>query len=74
MTHGRIDTQSCVMCGNPLLYPFNEFRACTVCTEIMKKAQYEVKMHRHNKDRKKTILNVKRDPIFMATRPLGKDA
>jgi len=45
-----------------------------VCTEIIKKAQYEVKMHRHNKDRKKTILNVKRDPIFMATRPLGKDA
>lgn len=67
----RIDNECCVKCGNPLLYPFNEFRMCSPCTEIMLKIQYQIKMNRHNKDSKKTVLNVRRDRIFMPTRPLG---
>ena len=44
MTTGRIDEGLCTMCGFPLLYPFNEFRMCSACTQRIKKVQYEVKM------------------------------
>lgn len=69
----RIASQVCVACGNPLLFPFNEYRTCTICTEKIKKVQYETKMHRVSKDKRKGVLNVKRDRIWMATRPLGKE-
>ena len=73
----RIDNQLCVACGNPLLYPFNEFRTCTRCTEIIKRAQYNAKkdseMGRIRKDKRRTSLNVKRSPIFVATRPIGEE-
>ena len=69
----RIENELCVMCGAPLMYPFNEYRTCSVCTEKVKKAQYEAKMHRNNKDARKTHLHVKVNRIYMPTRPLGID-
>ena len=72
----RIDSQLCVACGNPLLYPFNELRTCTRCTEIVKRAQYNAmkdsEMGRR-KNNRRTVLNVKRSPIFVATRPIGEE-
>lgn len=70
----RISNENCVGCGNPLLYPFNEYRTCSICTEKIKKVQYETKMKHISKDKHKGVLNVRRDKLFFATRPLGKDA
>lgn len=69
----RIEGQVCIACGAPLLFPFNEFRTCSACTERLKKVQYETKQRHINRDKKKGVLNVKRDRIFMPTRPLGTD-
>lgn len=69
----RIDSQLCVACGNPLLYPFNDLRACTRCTEIIKRAQYNAVTHKSSRDKRRTHLNVKRSPIFVATRPIGTE-
>lgn len=70
----RISTQNCVGCGNPLLFPFNEYRACSVCTEKIKKVLYETKMKHISKDKHKGVVDVKRNKIFFPTRALGKDA
>jgi hypothetical protein len=70
----RIYNEVCVGCGMPLIFPFNEYRTCRTCTEKVKKALYETKMKRVNKDIRKGIIDKKRDPIWTATRPLGEDA
>lgn len=70
----RIDGQVCTGCGAPLLLPFNEFRACSICTERLKKIVYETKQKHIDRDKKKGVLNVKRDRIWMARRPLGEKA
>jgi hypothetical protein len=70
----RIYNEVCVGCGAPLIFPFNEYRTCRLCTEKVKKVLYETKQKHINRDRKKGELNVKRDKIYTATRPLGVDA
>jgi hypothetical protein len=70
----RIENECCVACGNPLLYPFNEYRTCRNCTEKIKKVIYETKMKHIDRDKRKAVLDVRRDKIYSATRPLGTDA
>jgi len=70
----RLKNELCVGCGNPLIFPFNEYRACRVCTEKIKKVLYETKMRRISKDTKKGVIDVKRSRILIATKPLGTDA
>jgi hypothetical protein len=70
----RIENELCVGCGNPLLFPFNEYRMCRICTEKVKKVLYETKMKHISKDKHKGVLDARRDRIFTATRPLGTDA
>jgi len=36
------------MCGNPLIV-INEFQACSICTERIKKEQYELSQRKHRK-------------------------
>jgi hypothetical protein len=64
----RIEDEVCLSCGTPLIYPFNKFRLCTECLNVVKKAVYETKMHKE-KGRGKPIGGRFNYPLT----PLGKE-
>jgi len=69
----RLDKGLCLMCGDPLIAPVNDYRCCTKCTFKIQKAKYEVEMKRargHNF--KKTGVMIHRGAIAMQTAPLGR--
>lgn len=53
----RIDEEVCLQCGTPLIYPFNQIRCCSKCTEIILRETYRTKMEgslaAHGKGKKK---------------------
>jgi len=44
MSNGRLDDDVCLSCGDPLIYPFNEYHMCSKCTRVVMRAIYETKM------------------------------
>lgn len=68
----RLDKERCVSCGMDLLFPFNEFRACSQCTKKILKVQYQTKM-RDTKGKKPSVVLIGNNFRF-TTEPLGDKA
>lgn len=75
MAVNRVNNELCVGCGMPLIYPFNEFRACSNCTPKIAKSIYETKMRKRDKNsktQKATVIGGRAGhPIFITRKPLG---
>ena len=68
----RVNNELCVGCGNPLVYPFNEYRLCNVCLPKVGKSIYETKMHKPNKNSKTRIRIPLHSHIMLTREPLGQ--
>jgi hypothetical protein len=56
MTRPRTLEGQCIGCGIALIWPFNEYHACTQCTKVIAKAVYETKMRKRDKTKGKVIM------------------
>jgi len=68
----RIEDDQCVMCGTPLIHPFNQIRTCSKCEEITLRVVYQTKMRKNDpkKNKDRTVLH--RGQLKHATTPLGE--
>ena len=67
----RIEDEQCVMCGDPLLYPFNQIRTCSVCEKIALRVVYETKMRQNDKSKNKNRTVLHRGQLKHSTEELG---
>ena len=46
----RLLEDVCVNCGGILLHPYNDYRTCSKCTEVVKKALYDLEKKAERKE------------------------
>jgi len=68
----RITDEQCVMCGTPLLVPFNQIRTCSECEKVALRVVYETKMRKNDKSKNKEKLQIHRGQLLHATTELGE--
>jgi hypothetical protein len=66
----RIKEGKCIMCGEKLVYPYNDLRACSKCTPVLLNAIQQIKIKARNKNR--PVVN--RANVVVPTTPLGVKA
>lgn len=66
----RVAKEKCVGCGSELIWPFNEYNACSACTKKIMKSKWETKMHSHKKVRGRPIV-IPKGKLFVPKSELG---
>jgi hypothetical protein len=70
----RIGSGECMMCGDILIHPYNDYNTCSKCTEIIKKVQYDISMKKRRNELGKPKRNrtVHINRIILQTKPRGQ--
>jgi len=68
----RIEEEKCVMCGTPLLVPFNQIRTCHECEQVALRVVYETKMRKNDKSKNKEKIQIHRGQLLHSTTELGE--
>ena len=70
----RLGSGECMMCGGILLHPYNDYNTCSKCTEVIKKAQYDISMKKRRKEmgKPKRDRTVHRGSIIPQIEPRGQ--
>ena len=67
----RLLEDVCLSCGGILIHPYNDYRTCSKCTEIVKKALHD---YGKKKERKEihTRAFVNKGGVVLQTKPRGQ--